>query len=274
MSRTTACIATVAFLALSTTPALAQQRRPAEPASTAASPAPTRTPADAEVRAAYDRADALSRSTFWSEQADINPMDPVAGVKAAQALREMGQYEQSADIAQRVLLVQPANYEAMLEVGRGHIARGQAFYGIEALEQARNIQSGDWRPWSLLGTAYEQVRRTDDARAAWAQALAISPNNPDVLANMAVAAMSKGDNATAEPLLRQAAAQPGASLKIQLNFAMVLGLNGKLGEAEQILRRTLPPELADQNLAWLRARETGAADSQLSARTWTSLQGG
>lgn len=276
MSRTTASVATIALLALIATPALAQNRgRPAaEPAAATAAPAP-RTPATAEVRAAYERADPLMRSTFWAGEADLNPMDPVAGVKAAQALRELGNYDQSADMAQRVLLVQPNNYEAMLEVGRGHIARGHAFYGIEALERARDTQAGDWRPWSLLGTAYEQVRRYDDARAAWAQALALSPHNPDVLSNMAIAAMTRGDNAAAEPLLREAAVQPNASLKVKLNFAMVLGLNGKMGEAEQILRRALPPEQADQNLAWLRARSGGpSGDPSLNARTWTSLQGG
>jgi Flp pilus assembly protein TadD len=281
MSRTTARIATIALFVALAGPALAQQQPPADPAAAAAPapvPAPPRVPAPADVRIAYDRADPLSRSVFWTEQAEIDPADPVAGVKAAQALRELGRYDQSTDMAQRVLLVQPANYDAMLEVGRGHIARGQAFYGIRALEQARDAKPGDWRPWSLLGTAYEQVRRPDDARAAWAQALTISPENPDVLTNMAVSAMTRGDNAAAEPLLRRAAAQPGASLKVRLNLAMVLGLNGKMGEAEQILRRDLPPELADQNLNWLRARAAGGvpADQQASAstRTWGSLQGG
>jgi len=123
-----------------------------------------------------------------------------------------------------------------------------------------------------LGTAYEQVRRPDDARAAWAQALAISPNNPDVLTNMAVASMTRGDTLSAEPLLRRAAAQPSASLKVRLNLALVLGLNGNMAEAEQMLRRDLPPEAADRNLAWLRARSGGATAD--ASRTWGSLQGG
>jgi len=116
------------------------------------------------------------------------------------------------------------------------------------------------------------VRRADDARAAWAQALALSPENPDVLSNMAIAAMSKGDTDAAEPLLRRAAAQPGASLKVRLNLAMALGLNGKMAEAEAMMRRDLPPDAADGNLAWLRAR-TGAPGAE-QARTWSSLQGG
>jgi Flp pilus assembly protein TadD len=269
MSRTTARVATITLVAAALlafgAPALAQSVSPMAPTT-------TRTPASAEARAAYDRADALSRSIFWGEQAEIDPTDPVAGVKAAQAMRELGRYTEAADMAQRVLMVQPNNVEAMLEVGRGHIARGQAFYGIAMLEKARDAQPGDWRAWSLLGTAYEQVRRSPDAQAAWAQALAISPENPDVLTNMAMAAMTRGDIAGAEPLLRRAAAQPGASLKVRLNLAMALGLNGKMDEAEQMMRRDLPPDAADRNLAWLRARAGSAAADQ--ARTWGSLQGG
>lgn len=276
MSRTTACIATIVLLSGAlAAPALAGATAAGAQAQVQAQ-AQTREPArreraSAQVRAAYDRSDALSRSVFWNDQAELDPMDPVAGVKAAQALRELGRYDQAAEAAQKVLVMQPGNVEAMLEVGRGHIARGQAFYGVAALEQARDARPDDWRAWSLLGAAYEQVRRADDARAAWAQALTLSPDNPDVLTNMAISAMTRGDTAGAEPLLRRAAAQPGASLKVRLNLAMVLGLTGKLGEAEQILRRDLPPEAADRNLAWLRERAGGAPADQ--ARTWNSLQG-
>lgn len=270
MSRTTASIAILVLLSAAG-PAVAGQAGAPAQAQPQAAAAP-RQPASAEVRAAYDRSDPLSRSVFWTDQAGIDPRDPVAGVKAAEALRELGQFDQAAETAQGVLVIQPGNVDAMLEVGRAHIARGKAFYGVAALEQARDARPGDWRAWSLLGTAYEQVRRPDDARAAWAQALVLSPDNPAVLTNMAISAMTQGDATTAEPLLRRAAAQPGASLKVRLNLAMALGLTGKMGEAEQILRRDLPPEAADANLQWLRDRARDGSVDQ--ARTWGSLQGG
>jgi Flp pilus assembly protein TadD len=273
MSRTAAAAATMTLALWALSGAVQAQTSPAP--TTAAAPA--RKPADAATRASYDRADALSRSVFWSNEQQINPMDPVAGVRMAQALREMGQFDQAAETAQNVLTVQPANLEAMLEVGRAHIARGQAFYGIAALEQAKAAAPRDWRPLSLLGVAYQQVRRPDDAKAAWTEALRLSPDNPDVLTNAAIARIGEGDAPSAEILLRRAAAQPGAGLQVRQNLALSLGLQGKTTEAEAILRRDLPPEAADQNLRWLAARmQAGAAGTEVSptARTWSSLQGG
>ena len=274
MSRNAALAATVSLTLLAlAAPALGQSVQPT------AQPAP-RAPADAATRASYDRADALSRSVFWTNEQQINPMDPVAGVKLAQALRELGQFDQAAETAQGVLVVQPANVEAMLEVGRAHIARGQAFYGIAVLEQAKAAAPRDWRPLSLLGVAYQQVRRPDDAKAAWNEALRLSPDNADVLTNAAIARIGEGDAPSAEILLRRAAAQPGASLQVRQNLALALGLQGKTAEAEAILRRDLPPEAADQNLRWLAARmqpgqsAAAVAEASPTARTWSSLQGG
>ena len=270
MSRTDLHLATVAALMLSAAPAVAQQAAAPEQAQAPATP---RVPAGAQERAAYDRMDPLSRSVFWAAQQEINPADAEAGVKLSRALREMGNHEQAVQAASQVLVIQPDNVEALMEVGRAHIARGQAFYGVASLEKARGLAPNDWRPLSLLGVAYQQVRRTDDARAAWNEGLRLSPDNPDILANAAMALAAGGDAPGAETLLRRAAAQPGASLKVRQNLAMVLGLQGKTAEAEQMLRRDLPPEIADRNLQWLRergqAREVAATET---ARTWSSLQ--
>ncbi|MBX9707104.1 MAG: tetratricopeptide repeat protein, partial [Caulobacteraceae bacterium] len=182
------------------------------PAQTVAPAAPTpRQPASAEERATYNRLDPLARSVFWAREMEVNPMDPVAGVELAEALRQLGQHEQAAATARQVLTLQPANIEAMLEIGRAEIARGQAFYGIAPLEQARDLAPNDWRPLSLLGVAYQQVRRAEDAQAAWRAALEISPDNPDVLTNAGMALATAGDAAGAEAMLRRAVAQPTAT---------------------------------------------------------------
>ncbi|CAN5344097.1 tetratricopeptide repeat protein [soil metagenome] len=278
MSRSAA--AAILLSVLATGSAFAGDRAPATPApptSTPAAPAATRgVPADATARAKADRADPLSRSVFWAREAEIDPSDPIAGVKVSQALREMGQFEQAAATAEQILQTQPNNVEAMLEIGRAHIARGQAFYGIAPLEQAHALAPNDWRPLSLLGVAYTQVRRVEDGRTAWNEGLQLSKDNPDILTNAAMALTTQGDAPGAEALLRRAVAQPTATLKTKLNLALVLGVQGNMAEAEQIIRRALPPEEAERNLTWLRDKAsptvTASNTGSPAGRTWSSLQ--
>lgn len=264
----------------------AQARVQAGEASTPATAA-VRTPAGASERASAERMDPLSRSVFWAREFEISPADAYAGVRLTVALRELGQYDQAATTAEQVLVVRPDDLDALIELGRAHIARGQAFYGIAPLERAKAAAPRDWRPLSLLGVAYQQVRRGDDARAAWNEGLSLSPDNPEILTNAAVALTAEGNAPGAEALLRRAVAQPGATQKMRANLALVLGLQGKTVEAEQIIRRDLPPESADHNLAWLHQQTAAAMTPATTAsvnvpavptadtgRTWGSLQGG
>jgi Flp pilus assembly protein TadD len=61
-----------------------------------------------------------------------------------------------------------------------------------------------------------------------------------------------GDLKTAETYMRNAAAQPSADSRVRQNLALVVGLQGRFPEAEQIARRELSPQQADANVAYLR----------------------
>ena len=309
MSRRLALAATTAVVALAVaTPSWAifgLGRRPAQTPPATAPAQPGATPpagaaavpnaprkATAEERAQAERLDPLGRSAFWSREAELDPRDPVAGVRLSQALRALGQPDQALEASQRVLIIYPDDVEALLEVGRNQIARNQAFYGIVQLKHAQALAPRDWRPLSLLGVAYDQTQRPAEARQAWQQALALSPDNPAVLSNIGLSQAAAGDTAAAEASLRRAVAQPGATLQTRQNLALVLGLQGKTAEAEQWLRQDLPPEMASANLQWLRAASaarTGrsaaaapapgapapaAASVQPAARSWDSMRGG
>jgi Flp pilus assembly protein TadD len=231
----------------------------------AAPPAPPRKATAAE-RAMADRMDPLAQAAFWSREFEADGSDLVAGIKLAAALRAMGQREQAIDAARRVLTQQPNNLEALLEVARGYVSAGSGFYALEPLRTAQALAPRDWRVPSLMGVAYDQVSRGADAEAAWLQALALSPNNPAVLTNQALHYASAGDAARAEQLLRTAVVQPGATIRERQNLALVLGLQGKLAEAEQLTRQDLPPEQAEINIAYLRAAAGGAG------RSWNELK--
>lgn len=227
--------------------------------------------ASAEERQAALRADPLTQAAFFSNQFDHDPGDYEAGVHLSNALRTLGRFAEAADAAQRVLMLSPDNADAMMAVARAHLASGEnAFYAIEPLRRVTELKPRDWQPWSLLGVAYEQSKRPDEAWAAWQRALVLSPDNPAVLSNMAMFYLTRGDLPNAEKLLRVAVAQPGASMQVRQNLALVVGLSGNIPEAERLLRQDLPPELADRNLAWLRQAMATSAPT----RTWDSVRTG
>jgi Flp pilus assembly protein TadD len=290
MSRTTAFAATAISALLAAGPALAWGKKPAPapaaaaaattaPSSAATAQAPAAAPAKApppapvkatpEQRAQADRLDPLSRSAFWSNQFQLDQHDVEAGVHLAAALRALGQNAEAAQTAQQVLIVDPNNRDALMETARAFVAEGQGFYAIDPLTKAKALDARDWRIMSLLGVAYGQVSRDADAIDAFRQALALSPNNPAVLSNQAMQMAAHGDMPGAETVLRQAAADPRATAQERQNLALVLGLQGKFAEAEQLARRDLPPELAENNIAYWKA----AAGSGSDARSWNALKG-
>jgi Flp pilus assembly protein TadD len=243
---------------------------PAKPeAAAAAQPAQSARPARASAaeRALAARQPPLARAAFWANQVELDRMDAEAGVQLSAALRAMGKPADAVTAAEAVLSTRPDHVDALLELARAHIAGGHPFHAMKPAREAARLAPRDWRAPSLLGVAYEGIDREPEARAAWEQALTLSPENPGVLANLALSWAAAGDLPKAEGLLRRAAARPDATLKVRQNLVFVLGLQGKMAEAERLLRDDLPPEMAAANLAWLRS-----ATASGSSRSWDAVR--
>jgi Flp pilus assembly protein TadD len=245
--------------AASAAPGAGQGKAPAPP------PRPVK--ASPEQRAEAERLDPLGRAAFWAREVDIDPTDYDSRLKLAKALRALGKFEEAGAAADQILVMQPGNYEALLESARAKIAGNQGFYAIDDAQRAAAIAPKDWRPASLLAVAFEQSEREPEALAAHQKALALAPDNAATLTNLGMYYATHGDPAQAEPLLRKAAAAPGAGPQERLNLALVLGLEGRFDEAERLERQDLPPTVVDNNLAYLRA-----ATDPARPHTWDSLR--
>jgi Flp pilus assembly protein TadD len=75
------------------------------------------------------------------------------------------------------------------------------------------------------------------------------------------------DLTTAESTLRRAAAKPPVDPRVRQNLALVVGLQGRFAEAEEIARADLPSEDAAANVAYLRQMLTQHADGKKPQRT-------
>ena len=243
--------------------------KPAQAAKSVAAPTASRK-ASPEERAQIARLDPLARAAFWAREADRDPTDAEAGIGLSNALRALGRYDDAVAAAQKVLIVASDNSEALLETARAQIGKGQGFYAIDPARQAQKLNPRDWRPCSLLGVAYAQAGRDDEALAAHRQAAQLAPDNPAPLTNLALYFATHGDPAQAERLMRAAATKRGAGITVRQNLALVLGLQGRFDEAEKIARADLPPEAVANNMAYLHAAAgptTGGA-----ARSWDAVK--
>src|SRR5262249_13452657 len=95
-----------------------------------AKPAPPEKPTKAtpEQRAEIERLDPLARAAFWAREVDKDQTDADARLKLAKALRALGKYEEAGENADQLLVMQPNNYEALLESARDRIALNHGFY--------------------------------------------------------------------------------------------------------------------------------------------------
>ena len=73
-----------------------------------------------------------------------------------------------------------------------------------------------------------------------------------MLSNLGMSYLLAGDTRGAETYLRRAFEQPGADSRVRQNLALVIGLQGRFAEAEQVAAHELPPEEAAANVAFLR----------------------
>jgi Flp pilus assembly protein TadD len=75
------------------------------------------------------------------------------------------------------------------------------------------------------------------------------PGEPSVLSNQGLSYALNRRLPEGEALLRQAALHPRADARVRHNLALVLGLQGKLADAEAMLKQDMGPAEASQTLA-------------------------
>ena len=181
-----------------------------------------------------------------------NPKDRNTGLAYANILRMTGQQAQALAVMQQVAIAHPTDREVLSAYGKAQAAAGQLEQALGTIGRAQTPDRPDWKLYSAEGAILDQLGRSTDARARYHMALEIQPNEPTVLSNLGMSYVLSGDLKTAESNLRTAAAQPTADSRVRQNLALVVGLQGRFDEAEQIARRELTQQQADANVAYLR----------------------
>src|SRR3979490_2601341 len=188
----------------------------------------------------------------WGERYRFNPNDPQAAINYATALRGNGQRSQAVAVVQQASIAHPRNMDVLGAYGRALADVGNYEQALEVLGRAHTPDQPDWRILSAEGAVLDQMGRNDDARRYYETALKIVPEEPSVLSNLGLSYALSKDLPRAESTLRRAAAQSRVDPRVRQNLALVVGLQGRFGEAEGIAQADLPSDEAAANVAYLR----------------------
>ena len=211
------------------------------------------TPRSDEEREAIATQDMFAQTAFWSREYDLNPADLEAAINLAANLRKMGNASKSIEVAQHTRALYPRDVDLMTELAASLIANNETNEALKIIDTALYQRPRSARLWSLKGAAMDQMERFGEARQYYTKALGFAPNDPSILANVGLSYALEGDPQTAEIWLQRAVTLPGATANARQNLALVLGLQGKLDEAEKWAKQDLNQEGAEQNLAYIRS---------------------
>ena len=205
----------------------------------------SRSPASAET-------DPRNAVEVAGERYRADPKNAEAGLAYGQALRAAGQRSQAVAVLEQASLAHTGDKALLAAYGRALADNGNFQQAFEVLSRAHSPDNPDWRILSVQGAVLDQLGRHEEARNYYASALKIAPDEPSVLSNLGLSYMLSKDLPKAEGVLRQAYAGGRADARVRQNLALVVGLQGRFAEAEQIVRADLPPDEAAANVAYLK----------------------
>ena len=202
----------------------------------------------------------------YGERYRANPKDADAALGYGTALRATGQRAQAAAVLEQASLAHPGNRPLLAAYGRALADNGNFQQAFDVLNRAHKPEDPDWTILSAQGATLDQLGRFDEARQYYASALKIVPDEPSVLCNLGLSYVLSKDLPKADEALRRAYSLAGSDPRIRANRAMVLGLQGRMNEAEIIAKADLPPDEAAANVTALRqvlARKKQAGGEKL-----------
>ena len=213
---------------------------------------------EASLRAYADR---------WGKIYDKNPGEKVASINYARALRALTRYTEAAAVMQAAAVKAPKDFEVLGAYGKALADNGEYLQAKDVLTRAYPAERPDWTILSVQGTVDDRLDDHTGAQRFYREALKISPGDPSVLSNLGLSYALTKQLDLAEDALRQAAASPRADTRVRQNLALVLALDGKFAEAEEVSSKDMSAQAAKANVQAIRAM-IAQNDS------WRTLQSG
>ncbi|SFJ20916.1 Flp pilus assembly protein TadD, contains TPR repeats [Bosea sp. OK403] len=197
-------------------------------------------------------ADWQAESQRWGKRYDANPKERDAAFYYARALRALDQNAQALAVLQSAVLTHTNDLEMLGAYGRSLADNGRLKEADEVLSRAHSPERPDWRILSAQGTVADQLGEPERAQQLYQAALKLAPGEPTVMSNLGLSLALSKHLPEAERVLREAATSNRSDARVRQNLVLVLGLQGRFGEAETLARQDQSPTEAAATIAYLK----------------------
>jgi Flp pilus assembly protein TadD len=181
-----------------------------------------------------------------------NPKDLPTAMRYASVLQMNGRTDQALAVMRKLAIDFPTERQVLAAYGKALAASGELEPALDAVRRAQTPEYPDWKLVSAEAAILDQLGQSAEARGLYRRALDMKPGEASILSNLGMSYLLEGDLKTAETYMRQASQAPGADSRVRQNLALVVGLQGRFDEAEDIARRELSPDQANANVTYLR----------------------
>jgi Flp pilus assembly protein TadD len=191
-------------------------------------------------------------SDEWGHKWEADHSDKAAAIHYAQALRAQTRFAQAVAVLETAAIKSPTDLDVLAAYGKALADNGQFEEADQVLSRAHTPEHPSWSVLSAQGSIADQMGNHARARDLYQAALKINPGEPAIQSNLGLSYALDKNLSLAESTLREAVANPRADARIRQNLALVLALQGKFPEAEEVSRHDLAPADAAANVAAIR----------------------
>jgi Flp pilus assembly protein TadD len=191
----------------------------------------------ADVEAHGQDAAALS---LYQRAVTASGETPRAYVQLGDASLRAGQIGPAISAYRAALSKAPDDGQALLGLGSALVRQGNPEEGLAALARAAPIVRTA-AAYGRLGVAQTLVGQLPEAQASFESAMALAPDDLDLRTNWALAAALDGKDDAAVEKMREVVRSPGAELRHQRDFIVLLGILGRVEEARTVALSGISP---------------------------------
>ncbi len=210
-------------------------------------------------RALWEMADKAQGSNDYESAArhyatvlEVEPTSEAAILGHARNLRYSAKaYDAVLFLNEKIAAVGPSP-ALNLELAKAHLADDAPAKALPLLIELERTQPDNWEVHSALGVLHDREGRMAEGMTAHQRAYELAPLEPQTANNLALALAMDGRVDHAIETLTRVTKRSEAPVNALQNLALFYALRGDMERAEPLVRRALPPEMAEQSIRSLR----------------------